>query len=59
MSKKDYEAIAKALSKAFHAGLHDSGAFTTMVFDLCDVLKKDNPSFDSGRFLKAITEEGK
>lgn len=48
MTRKDYEAIAKALNGlAFSA---DKGASSRAI---ADVMARDNPRFDRERFLKA------
>lgn len=50
MSRKDYEAIAKAVgtSKA-------QDTFQLMI-NLCSCFKNDNPRFDSARFHKRVAE---
>lgn len=53
MTKKDYELIAKAISRvtAMPAPYRYGGQYSALA--LADVLGKDNPRFDKERFLKA------
>ena len=60
MTRKDYEAIAAALTAARcvnYSGepadkLHNQGCETAARY-IADVMARDNPRFDRGRFLKA------
>ena len=60
MTKKDYEAIARAIERTTHHNAVDSnynegwhGAITAIRCRLADVMADDNPRFDRQRFLKA------
>ncbi len=53
MTKKDYELIASTLSiKAFN--VEESAFKIDIINRIATALKKDNPSFDRERFIKAI-----
>lgn len=56
MTKRDYILLANLCKK--YKGEVDpktSRNFSeSFVKDLCDVLKRDNPRFDTDRFLKAV-----
>lgn len=52
MSKKDYNLIVKILNaQAKHMTLN---AFMSLVEHFCTELKKDNPNFNSERFMNAL-----
>lgn len=61
MSKKNYEEIAKILNKNFRVSKeldtfgHDSYS-TELENDLINYFKRDNPNFNSERFIDAITK---
>ncbi len=59
MSKKHYEAIAKALGQ-FEATILDrkhQQEFNNLTGELCKVFADDNPNFVSWRFIQAIEKE--
>jgi hypothetical protein len=54
MSKKDYQAIAAAIKEAKRKYPNEQEAFEILTSAIAVVLKKDNPSFDYGRFWEAV-----
>lgn len=52
MTKKDYEAIAKAIHRSIHitsGGIH----LAVLISELSQVFEKDNPMFNSDIFQRA------
>ena len=54
MTKKDYIAIAAAMNNAFKDG--DKGLLVLVANHLSAVFEKENPRFDSERFMAACLE---
>jgi hypothetical protein len=59
MTRKDYILLANELSvgrkeAAKHDGLAAKYGFSIAVKSLCDALARDNPRFDSDKFVDAI-----
>lgn len=53
MSKRDYEAIAEAIARA----VGSADLLGAVIFELCDVMQRDNPRFDRARFSAYIMEK--
>lgn len=51
MTKKDYELIAKTIRTTYENG--DLDGYFTLVFDLADAFKANNPRFSENKFLEA------
>ena len=54
MTRKDYEAVAEII-KTHNLQLSEI-TLESIVNDFCEMLKEDNPRFDSGRFRVAAME---
>jgi hypothetical protein len=58
MTRKDYEAIARAIASARKATPYDALRYVDAVAsNIADALAADNPRFDRERFIAAATEE--
>lgn len=53
MSKKDYVSIAKALSNSVKDGHVTARGRDILAIRMADVFAKDNPRFDSAKFIAA------
>jgi hypothetical protein len=58
MSKKDYQAIARALFQAKDGSYAEEDSRIRIIGNLADVFKADNSRFDRERFIEAC-ETGK
>jgi hypothetical protein len=59
MTRKDYIMIAKAISNSTnHADLLRPVYLDTLMMNLCNVFREDNPRFDEDRFITAVAAEG-
>ena len=54
MTKKNYIGIVKAIIKS---NINNIKNMDTLVDNLCEYFKKDNPNFNEDVFRKAIMEE--